>query len=186
MKNNLVGRPGQFSSSTLLFDSLYSILAFGKFSRFVLTLSARFGFGEGGRQTGSGSCVRDLVRCMNCRKIEATFASLQHSYNFRLIRYLQQQLDTWPKRWLKLNLILRSAEKTMHICLQKGGGRVSGQLDSQTKRLATSLCNKQLHLAWPRVVLVLVVIVVCPGMPGCIIIFCHHYILVDCNRDGVG
>lgn len=125
MKNNLVARPGQFSSSTLLFDSLYSILAFGKFSRFVLTLSARFAFGEGGRQTGSGSCVRDLVRCMNCRKIEATFAPLQHSYNFRLIRHLQQQLDTWPKQWLKLNLILRSAEKTMHICLQKGGRGVN-------------------------------------------------------------
>lgn len=130
MKNNLVSRPGQFSSSTLLFDSLYSILAFGKFSRFVLTLSARFGFGEGGRQTGSGSCVRDLVRRMNCRNIEATFAPLQHSYNFRLIRHLRQQLDTWPKRWLKLNLILRSAEKTMHICLQKGrwrGNWVAGQ-----------------------------------------------------------
>lgn len=68
----------------------------------------------------------------------------------------------------------------MHICLQQERGE--GELDSRTKRLATSLCNKQLHLAWLRVVLV----VVCPGMPGCIIIFCHHYILVDCNRDGVG
>lgn len=58
----------------------------------------------------------------------------------------------------------------MHICLWRGG-----------RHLATSLCNKQLHLAWPRVI-----VVVCPGMPGCIIIFCHHYILVDCNRQGVG
>lgn len=74
--------------------------------------------------------MRDLVRRMNCGKIEATFAPLQHSYNFRLIRHLRQQLDTWPKRWLKLNLILRSAEKTMHICLQKGRWRsnwVGGQ-----------------------------------------------------------
>lgn len=47
MKNNLVGKPGHFSCSTLS----VSFLTFGKFSRFVLTLSARFGFGasEGGR-----------------------------------------------------------------------------------------------------------------------------------------